>query len=411
MTIEAGCTSAARRGEGSQPALRLGLVAGEPSGDRLGAGLMVALERRCPKVRFLGAGGPAMRAAGLEVVVPAEALTMNGLLEPLLNLPRLLRCRRQLHGAFADAAIDAFVGIDFNGFNLGLERSLKRRGVPVTHYVSPSVYAWRPGRLKRFHRAMDQVLTLYPFEPELYRDSPVAAVYVGHPLADELRPALDRAGLRDELGVGGAGVTVLAVMPGSRPSELRRLLRPFLDAALRFQASQSASPSGVAVLVAAVDARAEAMIRAELAVRGCEDVQVVANRSTDVLAAADLALIKSGTGTLEAMLLGVPMVVAYRLDPVTAAVVRPLLRSRWVALPNLLAGEQLVPEFLQQAVEPAAMAVALAEQLPRAAALRERFEVLAAALRQGASDRAAAAILEGLADGAARRGVPISTGV
>lgn len=165
------------------------------------------------------------------------------------------------------------------------------------------------------------------------------------------------------------------------------------------------------MLVAAVDAQAAATIRAELAVRGCEDVQVVVNRSTDVLAAADLALIKSGTGTLEAMLLGVPMVVAYRLDPVSAAVVRPLLRSRWVALPNLLAGEQLVPEFLQQAVEPAAMAGALAEQLPRAAALRERFEVLAAALRQGASDRAAAAILEGLADGPARRDIPISTGV
>ncbi len=369
------------------------MVEGEPSGDRLGAGLMAAIERSCPGVCFLGAGGPAMRAAGLDVVVPTEALTMNGLIEPLLNLPRLWRCRRKLRQAFVAAPIDAFVGIDFNGFNLGLERSLKRRGVAVTHYVSPSIYAWRPGRLRGFHRAMDQLLTLYPFEAELYRHSPVAAVFVGHPLADELAPIADRTALRAELGVGGDGVMVLAVMPGSRRSELRRLLPDFLDAAIRFQASHSK----VAILVAAVDAAAEGWIRSELAVRGCQGLQVVAGRSTEVLAAADLALIKSGTGTLEAMLLGVPMVVGYRLDVITAWWVRPLLHTPWVALPNLLAGERLVPEFLQQAVEPAALAQSLTEQVPRADALRERFAVLSATLRQGASERAARAIFELLA--------------
>lgn len=345
-----------------------------------------------------------MRAVGLDVVVQAETLAMNGLVEPIMNLPRLLRCRRELRDAFAAASIDAFVGIDFNGFNLGLERSLKGRGVAVTHYVSPSIYAWRPGRLKQFHRAMDQVLTLYPFEPELYRDSTVAAVFVGHPLADELPPSsLERELLRAEFGVTDEKVTVLAVMPGSRRSEWRRMLPPFLDAALRFQAGQPR----VAVLLAAVDSAAEDSIRAALAARRCEGFEVAVGRSRDVLAAADLALIKSGTGTLEAMLLGVPMVVAYRLDPITAAVLRPLLRTPFVALPNLLAGEMLVPEFLQQAVEPATLARALADQPPRAAALRQRFSTLAASLRQGASERAAEAVIELIA----RRGISMAGGV
>ncbi|MCC5887387.1 MAG: lipid-A-disaccharide synthase [Gammaproteobacteria bacterium] len=391
MTIEARRGAAAGRREPAQPPLRLGMVAGEPSGDQLGAGLMAALARRCPGVRFIGAGGPAMRAAGLDAVVPAETLTMNGLIEPLLNLPRLWRCRRQLLDAFTAAPIDGFVGIDFNAFNIGLERHLKGRGVAVSHYVSPSIYAWRPGRLRGFQRAMDQVLTLYPFEAQLYRHSPVAAVFVGHPLADELAPVPDRRALRADLGVEADDATVLAVLPGSRPSELRRLLPDFLNAAARFQASRPK----VAILVAAVDAQAEAWIRAELSRLGEQSrVQVVAGRSRDVLAAADLALIKSGTGTLEAMLLGVPMVVAYRLDPVTAAVVRPLLRTPWVALPNLLAGEQLVPEFLQQAVEPEALAQALSDQLPRAGALRKRFADLAATLGQNSSGRAAGAVVD-----------------
>lgn len=397
MTTEArsGCTRARRTGV--RPPLRLGMVAGEPSGDRLGAGLMAAIERRCPQVSFVGAGGPAMRTAGLDVVVPAETLTMNGLLEPLLNLPRLWRCRRQLFEALLGVRIDAFVGIDFNGFNLGLERRLKQRGVAVTHYVSPSIYAWRPGRLRGFERAMDQVLVLYPFEPELYRPSPVEAVFVGHPLADELAPVVERSVVRAKLGVDHDGVTVLALMPGSRRAEVRRMLPDFLDTAVRFQATHP----NVAVVVAAVDAKAEAWIRGEVAALGCRHVQVVVGRSREVLAAADLALIKSGTGTLEAMLLGVPMVVAYRLDPLTAFVVRPLLRTPWVALPNLLAGEALVPEFLQQAMQPGAMAQALAAQLPRAATLRKRFAGLAATLAQNASERAAEAILALLA----RRGI------
>lgn len=412
MQASAGRSGAGRRAaaETGRPAtLRLCLVAGEPSGDRLGAGLMAAIERRCPGVSFVGAGGPAMRAAGLEVVVPTEALTMNGLVDPILHLPRLWRIRRRLLHAFAAAPIDGFVGIDFNGFNLGLERRLKRGGVAVTHYVSPSIYAWRAGRLRHFHEAMDQVLALYPFEPELYRNSPVSAVFVGHPLADELSPATlprgwaRRESLRAEFGIGGSDVTVLAVLPGSRRSELRRMLRPFLEAARCFQVAQP----DVVVLLAAADAAAERGIRSELAQGSWPGFELVVGRGSDVLAAADLALVKSGTGTLEAMLLGVPMVVAYRVDALTAALLRPLLHTPHVALPNLLAGERLVPEFLQQAVQAEPLAEALAAELPRAAMLRERFAALAAPLRRGASERAAEAIIALLA----QRGIAVAGAV
>lgn len=360
--------------------LRLGLVAGEPSGDRLGAALMRELQGLYQPLHCIGAGGPAMRAAGLDCRVAAEDLGMHGLLEPMLALPRLLRSRRTLLSGFTAAGIDAFVGIDFNGFNLQLERRLKRRGIPTCHYVSPSIYAWRPGRLRGFAKAMDQVLTLFPFEPALYRDSAVDAVCVGHPLARELRPVTDRLQLRAELGLPAwPGQRLLALLPGSRAAERRRLLPDFIAAAV------SLRQQGVVeqVAVAAVDAAAAADLRRSSAMEGAE-VAVLVGRTHDLLAAADLALVKAGTGTLEAMLLGTPMVVAYRSDPLTAAVVRRLLRTPWVALPNILAGETLVPELLQEAVTAPALAAAMGEQWARRRELVTRFAQLAEELREGA---------------------------
>lgn len=373
------------------------MVAGEASGDGLGAALMDALSARHTDLAFIGAGGPGMRARGLECRIATERLTMNGFVEPLLRLPWLVRARRRLLEDFARSGIQAFVGIDFNGFNLILERSLKRRGVVTCQYVSPAVYAWRAERLRRFHRAMDLVLTLYPFEPALYADTPVEAVFVGHPLADRLAPPADRARLRAAMGVSESTL-LLAVLPGSRPSELKRLLAPFADAAGRVLQARADAKAAFA----AVDARAASNISS--AVHGLlpsERVRVVTDRSADVLGAADFALVKSGTGTLEAMLLGVPMVVAYRLDPLSARIVRARLRTPWVALPNILARESLVPELLQEDVTGPALAAALLAQLPRRAELQARFAVLAADLRQGASGRAAEALL-GLLE---RRGV------
>ncbi len=380
----------------AQKPVRIGIVAGEASGDRLGAGLMAALTAQRPDISFLGAGGPAMRAAGLDCRIRSERLTMNGFIEPLLRLPGLLRARRRLRNDFARAGICGFIGIDFNGFNLVLARDLKRRGIPTSQFVSPAVYAWRSERLRHFHRALDQVLALYPFEPPLYVDSGVEAVFVGHPLADTLAEPPSRAQLRAEfVASGGADADcVVAVLPGSRPGELARMLDPFLDAVARVQTAQ---PDCLA-LIAAVDAPAAARIEAVLR-RDYPNVRarVVTERATDVLAAADLALVKSGTGTLEAMLLGVPMVVAYRLDPVSAWLVRSRLRTPWVALPNILAGEALVPEFLQEAVTGEALAEALMAQRPRSAWLRGRFAELAGTLSRGASHRAATAFLDLLA--------------
>lgn len=365
------------------------MVAGEASGDGLGAALMDALSARHAGLTFIGAGGPGMRARGLECTIATERLTMNGYLEPVLRLPWLLRARRRLLEDFARSGIQAFVGVDFNGFNLILERSLKRRGLVTCHYVSPAVYAWRAERLRRFHRAMDLVLTLYPFEPDLYADTPVEAVFVGHPLADRLAPPADRARLRAGLGVAESTL-LLAVLPGSRPAELKRLLAPFVAAVSRVLQARADAEA----VFAAVDSRAAAKISS--AVHGSlplERVRIVTGRSADVLAAADFALVKSGTGTLEAMLLGVPMVVAYRLDPLSARIVRARLRTPWVALPNILARESLVPELLQEDASGEALAAALLAQLPRRAELAVRFAALARKLRQNASERAADALL------------------
>ncbi len=374
--------------------LRLGIVAGEASGDLLGAGLMQAFVALGVEAQFVGVGGPAMRSAGLDTLFDTERLAMNGFFEPLRRLPELLRLRRQLLGTFARSGVQGFVGIDFNGFNLVLERALKQRGVPVSHYVSPAVYAWRRGRLRGFHRAMDQVLTLYPFEPPLYRGTGVEAVFVGHPLADSLMPPPSRAAARVAIGIPVGASAVLALLPGSRPGEIARMGRDFLLAAVAWRAEH---PDGQ-VVVAAVDAAARALLeRLAAGVPAAASFTIVTARSREVLAAADLALVKSGTGTLEAMLLGKPMVVAYRMGPWTGRIVQRLLRSPFVALPNILAGEALVPELLQDAATPAAMAACLFEQPARAGILEQRFSDLSATLRQGASLRAARAVLALLA--------------
>lgn len=366
------------------------LLAGEASGDILGAGLMQALRDRVPGIRFLGVGGPRMRSLGLDCLLPAEQLAMNGFAEPLRRFPELLGVLLRLRRTLIAQRPDVFVGVDFNVFNLLLERLLKRRGIRTVHYVSPSVYAWRRGRLQRFRRSMDRVLTLYPFEPPLYRATGVDAVFVGHPLADELLPVPDPLPARAALGIASDAPLVLTVMPGSRRSELALLAEDFLAAA----ALVEAEVPGAQVLIPLVDEAAVAMIRPLLARHPTLAPLVLVGRSREALAAADLVLVKSGTGTLEAMLLGRPMVVAYRVGPWTWRVLRRLVSAPWIALPNILAGEMLVPELLQDAATPSALADALLAQRARAVPLEARFAALGAELRRDASGRAADAVLD-----------------
>ena len=240
---------------------RIGLLAGEASGDALGAALLRGLRARSPGAHFLGVGGAAMRAEGLQALGGSEALALNGLADPLRRLPALWRLLRSLERTLAAARLDAFVGIDFNVFNLLLERRLRRLGLPVVHFVSPSVYAWRPGRVHTVAAAADRLLTLFPFEAPLYEGTGLDVVHVGHPLADELTPAADRLALRTDLGLGAPGGPLLVLLPGSRASELELHVPPFLAAAQRL----GERLPGLEIVVAALDASAERRVRALMA--------------------------------------------------------------------------------------------------------------------------------------------------
>ncbi len=379
-------------------ALKLGLVAGEPSGDRLGAGLVQALQAHTG-VALFGVGGEQLRELGLNSLIDLDELSMHGFAEPLQRLPFLWSTLKRIEEQMLDERVDVFVGVDFNVFNLLLEARLKRRGVPVVHYVSPSVYAWRRGRTRRVARSCDLLLTLFPFEPPLYNDAPVRAVFVGHPLADDipLMASADAASQRRTQALANLGLTgefavdgpVITLMPGSRISEVQQMLMPFLQTAV-LVAEQN--PQASFVLPCATDA-IQALVEksAEEGLFSSLPLTLIRGQARDALCVSDAALIKSGTSTLEAMLVGVPMVVAYRLPAVTYQIVRQLLRTDFVALPNILAGEALVPELLQQAMQPAALAQAMANALRQdtSAVVKARFIEIHESLRCDASATAA----------------------
>lgn len=376
----------------SQPCIAL--VAGEASGDLLGAALMRALRVLMPDVRFVGLAGEQMRAAGCEPLGDASELAVMGLVEPLKHLPRLLRLRRRLHERFMSMRVDFFIGIDSPAFNLGLARLLRDAGVATAQYVSPQVWAWRRGRVKSIARAVDAVLCLLPFEPAAYAGLPVRAEFVGHPLADAIAPQSGRDAARAALGLAAEDV-VVALLPGSRAGEIQRLGADFARTAVELQQRHSGP---LVVLAPMVSVEREAQFRAQVQAAGAQ-VRLVQGRADEVLAAADAALVASGTATLQAMLHGVPMVVAYRLAPLTAFIARDLglVKLDHFSLPNLLAGEALVPEFFQQAVQPAALADALQAALvdhARRTELQRRFRTLHLALRRDGAARAAAVVHE-----------------
>lgn len=355
--------------------LRVGLIAGEPSGDALGAALIEALRRRVPELECVGIAGPAMRAAGCRALYAAEELAVMGLFEVLRHLPRLLRIRRGLLRQLLADPPDVLVGIDAPDFNLPIEARLRRAGIRTVHYVSPSVWAWREGRIRRIAAAVDRMLTLFPFEAAFYERHGVPVSVVGHPLSACLKPVTpaQRAAARAELGLP-ADTPVLALLPGSRASEYRRLTGLFLDTAQWLRANGRPC----AVVVPLVDAAARAAVEGELRARGAGlSCTLLDGQAQRAMTAADAVLLASGTATLEAMLLARPMVVAYRLSPLTYAIARRLVRAPHVAIPNLLAGRRLVPEFIQHAATPAALGAALAELLEPAASAAMQAELAA----------------------------------
>lgn len=377
--------------------MRIAIVAGEASGDLLGAGLIEALRRRFPGAEFAGVGGEQMRAAGFDAWHDAGELAVMGLAEVLRHLPRLLRLRRALRARLLAWTPDVFVGIDAPDFNLGLERWLKERGVVTVHYVSPSVWAWRQGRAAKIGRSADRVLCLFPMEPAIYARHGVDARFVGHPLADEMPLDPDRAAARVSLGLPGEA-PVLALLPGSRTGEIERLAGDFLAAAA--QVRESLPGLRVVAPMAGRGARrtferllAESSARARLG----EALTLVDGDARRVMVASDVILLASGTATLEGMLAKRPMVVAYKVAASTYRLVKGLgmLKVDHYALPNVLAGEMLVPELMQDDCTPANLAAAVLRWFrePAAAqALAPRFRKLHEQLRRDASEQAADAV-------------------
>jgi lipid-A-disaccharide synthase len=372
--------------------MKIALVAGEASGDLLGAGLIEAIRERVDDAHFEGVAGPAMAAAGCDVIEEAEALAVMGLIEPLREIPRLLKLRRALQRRWTGSPPDVFVGIDAPDFNLGLEAALRDNGVRTVHYVSPSVWAWRQGRIRKIAKAVDRVLCLLPFEKAFYDARGVAADFVGHPMADRLEPDPDVTAART--AVSAMGNPVVAILPGSRMSEVSRLGPVFAETA-RVLASRYAAIEFVAPMATSTIHNA---FQQHLDAAGCTSVILLDGDAETAIRAADVVLLASGTATLQTALLGRPMVVAYRLAPLTYAIAKGtgLVKVPYIALPNLLTERPQVPEFIQQEATPEALADAvggLLDDRGRRASIAETFAELRTILARDANQRAADAVL------------------
>ena len=374
--------------------LTIALVAGELSGDNLGAPLMRALRQRYPLVQFVGIGGPSMIQEGLVCWTDLDDLSVNGFVEPLKRLPSLLKILFNTRDNIVAAQVDCFIGIDFNFFNGLLEGMVKRRGVKTAHYVSPTIWAWRKGRIRSIKKHIDLMLTLYPFENAIYAENDIKSVFVGHPRADEIAldaGALGRLGARQQLEIE-TGSTVIALLPGSRASEISFSGPDFLNAAQLIQ--RQLGP--VLFLLPAANERRAVQLAAQLEVHGNNlDVKILQGQAETAMLAADAVVVNSGTATLEALLLRRPMVMSYRLGALTYGLVSRLVTTPFFALPNILAGRAIIKELIQDEATPEALCAALLEAMEpaRHAEIFVEYEQIHRALRRNAGEQAAMAIL------------------
>ena len=373
--------------------LTIGMVAGEPSGDALGLHLIQALRRHVPHARFTGIGGPRMQGAGFQALFPMDKLAVMGIVEVLRHFPELYGIRRRLAAHFLRERPRLFIGIDAPEFNLGLELKLRSAGVPTVHYVGPSIWAWRAGRISTIRRAVSKMLVLFPFEAALYERAQVPVAYVGHPLADILGKFPGSAAMREQLRLPAAA-RIVTLLPGSRVTELKRMADLFVATAERI----AETVPGVQFLVPFVSRETREIFEAALFRRtaGELNMSMMYGHAHEAMAAADVVLATSGTATLEAALLKRPMVIAYKAAPLNALIHRAQAYLPYVGLPNILAGEFIVPEFLQEEATPENLAQAVINLLfdpVMRQKLEARFGTMLAELRRDAASAAAAAVL------------------
>jgi lipid-A-disaccharide synthase len=374
--------------------LRVAMVAGEASGDQLAAPLIAALKARRSPTLFAGIGGPRMQAQGFDSHYPMDKLSVRGYAEVVKHYGEIMAIRRRLTAALLAERPDVYIGVDASEFNLGIERRLKEAGIPAVHYVSPQIWAWRGWRVRRIARSVTHILVMFPFEAPLYEKAGVPVSYVGHPLADMIPIAPNKLEARAALRLP-AGKLIVALLPGSRRSELQYMAKSFVLAAHRFRQEVA----DVHFVCPTVTRDTRDMFERAVHEHQHADLPLTLlfGHSHEALAAADLALVASGTATLETALFKTPMVITYRQSPITWALMRRMFYLPYVGLPNVLAGEKLVPELLQDEANPAALADALLKLLRDTEAQRrqiERFHEFHNLLRQRAAEKAADAILE-----------------
>jgi lipid-A-disaccharide synthase len=368
----------------------IGLVAGEASGDLLGAHLVAALKARRPDIQFTGIAGPRMIAAGVNALFPMEKLAVRGYVEVLKHYLEIVSIRRRVKEHFLAQPPTVFIGIDAPDFNLGLELKLKQARIPVIHYVSPSIWAWRGERIHQIKKAVDRVLTLFPFEADIYNKAEVPVSYVGHPLADMLHNYPSQAEVRTRLGMRIDG-PVVALLPGSRISELQSMASLFVATARQI----AAAVPRVKFVAPLVNRETRALFENAVARAGGLEVLMLDGSSHDAITAADVVLVASGTATLETALLQRPMVITYRMPRISWWIMSPRGYLPYVGLPNILAGEFVVPEFLQDDATPENLARAVVDLLndaPRRERIRQRFAGMLTDLRQN-TQKAADAVM------------------
>lgn len=376
-----------------KPILKIGIVAGEASGDLLGAGLITELKKMHPELHISGLGGPHMIRAGCQSIAAYERLSVMGLIEPLFHLRDLFKLRRELIIHFLADKPDVFIGIDSPDFNLGLEQHLRQAGIPIVHYVSPSVWAWRQKRIHKIAKTVDLMLTLLPFEAEFYRQHHVPVAFVGHPLADSIPLNPNKPEAREQLGLS-MDVTYVALLPGSRQHELKHMAKVFLQAAALLLQQKP----HIQFITSAINAeRDQEFKQAWQKWAPSLPLTFFQEKSHAVLAAADVVLVTSGTATLETLLFKRPMVIAYKTHALTYQIAKRLVKIPYIGLPNLLAQERLVPEFIQDEAKPLTLASALNELLDfpqKRVLLEQRFLNMHQELRANASYAAALAVTQ-----------------